>query len=90
MYLQIAHRSPRMIAAMNCVSTFVTSSPFPTFKLVGKGALQRGLGYMRTTAIPDASTYDVLGETVGNEKLDESSLGVCRLEARHPALRGFF
>ncbi len=28
MYLQIAHRSPRMIAAMNCVSTIVSTSTF--------------------------------------------------------------
>src|SRR6266446_5772199 len=28
MYLQIAQRSPRMIAAMNCVSTIVSTSTF--------------------------------------------------------------
>ncbi len=28
MYLQIAQRSPRMIAAMNCVKTIVSTSTF--------------------------------------------------------------
>src|SRR5260221_8554520 len=30
MYLKIAQRSPRMIAAMNCVSTIVSTSTLPT------------------------------------------------------------
>src|SRR5258708_40300700 len=81
MYLQIAQRSPRMIAAMNCVNTIVTSSTFPTFNSWAKA---------RFNVDSDISADHVLGVTVGNEKLNKCAVFVCRDEARHPALRGFF
>src|SRR5712692_11945353 len=59
-------------------------------QLVGKGTLQRRLADMRTTTIVDVSADQVLGVTVGDEKLDDCPVLVGWHEARHPAFRRFF
>src|SRR6266446_5788534 len=55
-------------------------------QLMGKGTLQPGLADMRTASIADVLADQVLSVTVGNQKLDQCPLVVCRDEARHPAL----
>src|SRR6267143_4439744 len=42
MYLQIAQRSPRWIAAMNCVSTIVSTSTLPTINPIDRWRSAKG------------------------------------------------
>src|SRR6266478_1927148 len=50
-------------------------------QLVGKGMLQCGLRYVRTTTIADAFADQMLAVAVGNEKLDECPVFVSRDKA---------